>query len=237
MRRKILKVTLKGGAVVLGVVALAAVVLVARAKWVLGRSYADIPRPAIAADRSPAGVARGEQLFQSLCMECHGGADGRATGKHLAEVPAFLGTAYSANLVHPERGVHRRSDGDLARVLRYGVLPDGQLSVFMNNFGAIWRRRRGGDPRLHPLGRAALRPRGRGPAADPLSLVGEVIMTIVAGVDVDRPAVGRGGSAQGAHRRIRALHGRGPGLRWLPHRGLQQRQASPARRRSRAASS
>ncbi len=27
-------------------------------------------------------MKRGEMLFQSLCIECHGGADGRATGKH-----------------------------------------------------------------------------------------------------------------------------------------------------------
>ena len=190
MRRKILKVSLKVGAVALGVAVLAAAVLVVRAKWVLGRSYAHVPRPSITADKSPAGVARGEQLFQSLCMECHGGDDGRATGKPLAEVPAFLGKVYSANLVHPDRGVHQRSDGDLARVLRYGVLPDGKLSALMNNFGklgdsdvaAILGYIRSGAPPFAPGG--PLQP------ATQLSLVGQVIITWVAKVDVARPAAG-----------------------------------------------
>lgn len=101
MRRNILKyVALLAGALVLVLL-----VLVVRGKWILGQSYAEIAHPAVRADRSEATVRRGEMLFQSLCIECHGGADGRATGKQLAEVPAFLGTFYSANLAHPEHGV------------------------------------------------------------------------------------------------------------------------------------
>ena len=64
-------------------------------------------------------MKRGEMLFQSLCIECHGGADGRATGKHLEEIPAFLGTFYSANLAHPEHGVHRRSPAQAERLAKY----------------------------------------------------------------------------------------------------------------------
>ena len=69
--------------------ALAVVVagLVVRAKWVVEKSYADVPEPEIVADTSPEGVARGELLFQSVCLECHGGPDGRATGKRLTDLP------------------------------------------------------------------------------------------------------------------------------------------------------
>src|SRR5689334_10600694 len=111
-------------AVGLAAVALVAVGLVAWAKWVVGRSYAGVPEPAIVADTSPEGVARGELLFQSICFECHGGADGRATGKRLDEVPAFLGEFRSANLAHPERGVRKLTDGKIARTIRTGVLSD-----------------------------------------------------------------------------------------------------------------
>src|SRR5690554_4629162 len=125
MRRKVLK----GLALFAGALLVVFVALVVRAKWILNRDYSSVAHPAIAADGSVEGIKGGEMLFQSLCIECHGGADGRATGKHLEEIPAFLGTFYSANLAHPEHGVHRRSDGELARVLRAGILPDGRFSA------------------------------------------------------------------------------------------------------------
>jgi mono/diheme cytochrome c family protein len=184
MRRKLLKcVALLAGALVLVLLA-----LVGRAKWILGRNYAEVPPPSIRADPSAAAVRRGEMLFQSLCVECHGGADGRATGKYLAEVPAFLGTFYSANLAHPEHGVHRRSDGEIARTLRTGVLPDGSFSPVMTTFAALSDRDiaailgylRSRPPELEPAGTA--QPRSE------VSLVGELILTVVAGAAVDEHA-------------------------------------------------
>lgn len=130
MLRKTLK--LVGGVMVLLVAAVGVAVL--RAKWRFDADYGALDAPPIVADTTPAGVARGELLFQSLCMECHGGADGRATGKRLEEVPAFLGEFWSANLAHPQHGVRQRSDAQLARVLRRGVLPDGRLSLVMSWF-------------------------------------------------------------------------------------------------------
>jgi mono/diheme cytochrome c family protein len=177
-------------AVLLGVFALVAVGLVIRAKWILGRSYTHIPHVPIIADRSDAGVRRGEMLFQALCIECHGGADGRATGKHLDEVPAFLGTFYSANLAHPERGVHRRTDGAIARTLRAGVLPDGRFSPLMANFSHI------GDADVAALlgylrsAPPALVPGGVTQPPSELSLVGELIVTVIAGVQVGAPRTG-----------------------------------------------
>lgn len=161
-----------------------------RAQWVLKRSYADVQLPGITADRSPAGVQRGEMLFQTLCMECHGGKDGRATGKHLAEVPAFLGAFYSANLAHAEHGVHQRSDGELARALRTGVLPNGRFSFIMsmfeglgdNDIAAILGYVRSRPPALLPGGEMQ-------PESVP-SLVGGLLVT-VAGAGVDRDAVKR----------------------------------------------
>jgi mono/diheme cytochrome c family protein len=185
MLRKKLKIA--AGLMVLTL--LTAVGLVARANWVLEQSYAHVPEPAIVADPSPAAVARGEMLFQSLCMECHGGSDGRATGKQLHDIPSFLGTFWSANLAHPRHGVLQRTDGQLARVLRSGVLPDGRLSVVMNSFGAlgdadiaaILGYMRSGAPAFAPAGAAQ-------PRSEP-TLVGTLIVTYVAKVSAEgRPA-------------------------------------------------
>ena len=168
----------------------ALVALAARARWVVSRSYAFVPKPNISADRSPAGVARGELLFQSLCIECHGGADGRATGKHLAEVPEFLGTFYSANLAHPKHGVRKRSDGELARVLRFGVLPDDRLSAAMNGFGKL------GDADVAALlgymrsDADVFAPAGADQPRTTISLLGSMILTYVAKVNVSAPVRG-----------------------------------------------
>lgn len=184
MLRKLLKLC----AIVLALVLCAGIGLWLNARHTLQQSYAHIALPQIHADTSAQGVARGELLFQSLCIECHGGPDGRATGKRLEEVPAFLGTFYSANLAHPERGVHRRTDGEIARVLRSGVLPDGRLSPAMGGFSklgdtdvaALLGYMRSGAPPFAPGG--ALQPRSE------LTPVGALILTYVAGVHVDAPA-------------------------------------------------
>lgn len=167
-----------------GVVLLVALALVGRAKWVLERSYAEVAEPAITADTSPEGVARGELLVQSLCVECHAGEGGRATGKHLQEVPAFLGTFWSANLAHPDHGVHKRTDGQIARVLRTGVLPDGRLSVLMGGFTSM-----GDDDVAAVLGYMRSKPPlfepgGEDQPRSELSLVGKLIVTYVAGIEV-----------------------------------------------------
>ena len=186
MLRKSLKVC----ASIVGLVLVGLLLLAARAEWVVGRSYADVPEPPIAADTSPEGIARGEVLFNSLCLECHGGPDGRATGKRLDEVPAFLGKFWSANLVHPTEGVHTRTDGQLARVLRNGVLPDGRLSVVMNGFGKI------GDADVAALlgymrsGAPPFAPGGDHQPETELSLVGKLIITYVAGITAEAPASG-----------------------------------------------
>jgi len=183
MRRKITRI--------LVIIAAFLVVLFAalfiRALWVLERSYAHVPSPSITADLSPAGVNRGEMLFQTLCMECHGGRDGRATGKHLTEVPAFLGNFYSANLAHAEYGVHQRSDAELARTLRTGVLPGGRFSFIMSMFGSL------GDADIAALlgyvrsKPPALAPGGELQPQSEASLVGELLVT-VAGAGVDQAA-------------------------------------------------
>lgn len=172
------------------VLALAAAALVLRAHWVLERSYADVPEPPITADTSPEGVARGELLFHSICFECHGGADGRATGKALYDVPSFLGEVYAANLAHPEHGVRRRTDGQLARVIRHGVLPDGRLSVLMNAFGKIGDRDVAAILGYLRSPARVFDPAGEDQPRTRFTLTGKVILTYVAKVGVRAPTSG-----------------------------------------------
>lgn len=158
--------------------------LVARSQWIFARDYSAVPQLAVVPDRSEAGVRRGEMLFQSLCMECHGGPDGRATGKHLQEIPDLFGDFYSANLAHPERGVLARTDGELARTLRTGILPSGRYSFIMSMFGglgdadvaAILGYLRSAPPALAPGGELQ-------PPSEP-TLAAEVLLTLV-GTSVD----------------------------------------------------
>jgi mono/diheme cytochrome c family protein len=185
-----LRKTLKVLAVLAALIVVVAAVAVVRAKSLMEGDYAHVPEPSIVADRSPAGVARGAQLFQSLCIECHGDEDGHATGKRLDELPAFLGEFWSANLAHPEHGVRRRSDAQLARVLRNGVLPDGRLSLVMNGFGKLGDRDVAALLGYMRSDAREFAPAGGEQPCSRLSLIGALIGTYVAKVDVSAPAVG-----------------------------------------------
>jgi mono/diheme cytochrome c family protein len=183
MVRKALKVL----GILLGVLALAAAGLVANAERVARSNHASLPHPKIAADRSPEATARGEMLFQTLCMSCHGNDDGRATGKRLDELPESLGAFWAANLAHPTRGVHARSDGEIARVLRSGVLPDGRFSPVMYGFRHL------GDADVAALlgymrsRPSALEPAGEAQPRSQHSLLMKLLVAYLGGADVGAP--------------------------------------------------
>lgn len=103
----------------------------------------DAPIPAIHASSDPAVIARGEYLVYgpAHCVECHAGStdDVRAAtdagqrvaltgGKRFAAPP--LGVIYSRNITPDlETGIGRYTDGEIARLLRYSVRPDGKASI------------------------------------------------------------------------------------------------------------
>jgi mono/diheme cytochrome c family protein len=100
------------------------------------------PYPALAASTDPAVVARGRYLVfgPAACAYCHVPRDQwRAldrlkpdqtmplSGNHLFRLP--LGDLYSANLTTDgETGIGRRSDAELARILRFGVRADARAA-------------------------------------------------------------------------------------------------------------
>lgn len=83
------------------------------------------PTPAIVAASDAVALERGKHLVTvvSTCVDCHGSNLG---GNIIFDDPA-LGRIVAPNLTTGKNGLGKQlSDTDIARVLRYGVLPDGR---------------------------------------------------------------------------------------------------------------
>jgi len=96
----------------------------------------DAPYPDIRASRDTAVIAKGKHLVNAIAhyMDCHSltnsdsilnlDKDVPLSGSVASKLP--VGTIYSANITSdPVYGIGRFDDGQIARVLRYGVHPDG----------------------------------------------------------------------------------------------------------------
>ena len=116
-----------------------ALLVVAGTVAVLARENRTFPTPAVDlhASTDPAVIARGRYLVSGPghCAECHGAPDQQAARAAGQEIPLSggvefvlpVGTFRVPNLTSdPETGLARRTDGDIARILRYGVRPDGR---------------------------------------------------------------------------------------------------------------
>jgi mono/diheme cytochrome c family protein len=110
------------------------------------RLYAEeTPYPDLAASKDPAVIERGRYLVNgpAHCTQCHGDyarSNPSANVADLALSGGFefamgpLGTMYASNLTPDDTtGIGRRSDKELARTLRHGVLSDGRISFFMRH--------------------------------------------------------------------------------------------------------
>lgn len=130
-------------ALLIGLVLLAGAGLaVIEARWT--RRF-EAPYPAIAASTDPAVISQGEYLVYgaAACAYCHvpreqwpaldRGERLALTGHHVFPLP--FGNIYSSNLTpHPTSGIGGRSDGDLARMLRFGVRADGRAAFPLMEF-------------------------------------------------------------------------------------------------------
>lgn len=124
----------------LGVAILLVVVIVAVAVSVRWDRRFQAPYPNFAASRDPAVLARGRYLAYgpAHCSDCHTDPAAYAslqTGSSPtlsggAEFPIPLGTIRVPNLTSDSAtGIGRRSDGEIARMLRYGVRADGRAAI------------------------------------------------------------------------------------------------------------
>jgi mono/diheme cytochrome c family protein len=102
----------------------------------------DIPQPEVHRSSDPAVLRRGEYLVYgpAHCVECHASsypefqkvASGELVplrgGQKFAAPP--LGAIYSKNLTpDPETGIGRYTDGEIARMMRWSVRPNGRASA------------------------------------------------------------------------------------------------------------
>lgn len=100
----------------------------------------DAPFPDVHASTNPAVIERGRYLAMSPahCADCHSAPEENANLENGSEVPlsggkAFhlpVGTFTAPNITpDPNTGIGRYDDRELARMLRYGVRPDGRAAL------------------------------------------------------------------------------------------------------------
>lgn len=122
-----------------------------------------VPTPAVRADRSVAGVARGAAIFHATCEACHRPPGGeRASGAPILDAPDWLGRLHSGNITADRRaGIGSVTDGTLARTIRYGVsrsrkwVPMPAYAMSDADLSAVIGFMRSGDPLFSPDPRAA----------------------------------------------------------------------------------
>ncbi len=142
MKKKVLKTVGLGLLLIVTAVGIFVGVKLATANFV----YAETPFPTMAASDDPEVIARGEYVVHHLghCSTCHTQTDGKldlSTWKLDKSVPLSggykmeagpFGTYYAKNLTpHPETGIGRYSDKELARMIRHGIDKNGQLMPLM----------------------------------------------------------------------------------------------------------
>ena len=126
-------------------------VLLAGAFIALERGWArtfDAPYPPVVASTDPAILERGRYLVYGpgACAYCHvvreqwkqlaRGEMPPLTGAHVFPLP--FGRIFSANITpDPDTGIGRRTDGELARILRYGVRADGHVAVPLMEYDGL----------------------------------------------------------------------------------------------------
>jgi mono/diheme cytochrome c family protein len=122
----------------IGVVTLVVAAIGSVATYVRATRTLDAPYPAIHASRDPAVLERGRYLVEgpAHCGECHGAVEPFAVsrqGRPLIGGQEFklpVGTFRVPNITSdPETGIGRVSDQALARMIRYGVKPDGHAAL------------------------------------------------------------------------------------------------------------
>jgi mono/diheme cytochrome c family protein len=99
----------------------------------------EAPYPALRASRDPAVIERGRYLAMgpAHCVDCHGAGAGPSTGSTASaalsggrEFHLPVGTFRVPNITpDATTGIGRYRDEEIARMLRYGVRPDGEVLV------------------------------------------------------------------------------------------------------------
>lgn len=105
-------------------------------------AFPETPYPQLAATTDLLVIERGRYLVHgpAHCAQCHSTTNRNAPAEILTEplhggfefAMGPIGSLYARNLTPDlDTGIGRRTDAELARVLRSGVLPEGDISIFM----------------------------------------------------------------------------------------------------------
>lgn len=106
--------------------------------YIRAQRKVDAPYPNIHASKDPAVIERGRYLVEGAahCGECHGAMDPPAAsrvGRPLVGGMEFklpVGTFRVPNITSdPETGIGKLKDEEIARLIRYGVKPDGRAAL------------------------------------------------------------------------------------------------------------
>ena len=136
-----LRTGVRFAAIAVGLLLLASGMLTAYVAATWNRRY-DFPFPTVSASSDPEVIRRGEYLVfgAAHCPACHASQAGDflrvPDGERMPLVGGVpfslgpLGVVYPGNLT-PDlaTGIGRYTDGQVARLLRYGVLPDGRAAI------------------------------------------------------------------------------------------------------------
>jgi mono/diheme cytochrome c family protein len=111
-----------------GIVVLVVVVLIGG--WLASIALGGMPnyearKIDLKVEATPARIENGRKLASHLCMACHmDPVRKRLVGTQLLDMPDEFGKAFSKNITqHPEKGIGKWTDGDIAWLLRTGIHP------------------------------------------------------------------------------------------------------------------
>lgn len=72
-------------------------------------------------------IKRGEKIVMNYCVLCHGGEDGKLSGKMMEDIPSFFGIIHTPNITnHLEKGIGKYTREQLITLLRTRVKADGK---------------------------------------------------------------------------------------------------------------
>lgn len=79
---------------------------------------------------TPEKVQNGFKLASMVCNHCHSSPNSsQLIGRKVEDIDPAFGTVYSMNITqHPEKGIGKWTDGELAYFLRTGIRPDGSFA-------------------------------------------------------------------------------------------------------------
>lgn len=88
----------------------------------------EVKAPDLKIEPDSARLAEGRKIVMTDCAHCHRGPDGKVSGDIFLDDPAF-GKIWSANITqHPNAGIGKYTDGELAFLLRTGIKRDGSYA-------------------------------------------------------------------------------------------------------------